>query len=219
MRLKREIVTLGVDGVDPNQTVGTYVGPTEWNRLIEDPEVLVIDTRNTYETDIGVFKGAKIPHTTTFREFPSWFAEQGLPKEQKIAMYCTGGIRCEKATSFVKAQGFEHVYHLKGGILKYMERMSEEDSTWEGDCFVFDDRVSVDHRLHPGPHVLCYACGRAVDQEGVRSGHYVLGVSCAQCVDETTTDQKERFGERARQVELAEERGRPHMGVPQGKRP
>lgn len=213
VRLKREIVTLGVEGVDPQRVVGTYVGPEEWNRLVEDPEVLVIDTRNTYETAIGAFRGAIDPNTQTFRQFPSWFAEQGLPKDQKIAMYCTGGIRCEKASSYLKEQGFEEVYHLKGGILKYMESVPQEHSAWEGECFVFDDRVSVDHQLQPGPHALCHACGRAVDSEGVESPHYIEGVSCAGCVEETTPSQKLRFAERARQVELALKRGTHHLGT------
>ena len=214
VRLKREIVTLGVEGVDPTRTVGTYVDPKDWNRLIEDPEVLVIDTRNTYETDIGSFRDSTIPKTDDFRQFPSWFAEQGLPKDQKLAMYCTGGIRCEKATSFLKDKGFEEVYHLKGGILRYMETVAPRDSLWGGECFVFDDRVSVDHQLQPGPYVLCHACGRAVDPIGTQSVHYRAGVSCARCVDETTEAQKERFAERARQVELAESRGERHLGVP-----
>ena len=218
VRLKREIVTLGVDGVDPTRIVGTYVDPKDWNGLVEDPEVLVIDARNTYETDIGQFRDSRVPHTDDFRQFPSWFAEQGLPKDQKIAMYCTGGIRCEKATSFLKDKGFEQVYHLKGGILRYMETVAPEESLWGGECFVFDERVSVDHQLQPGPYVLCHACGRAVGPAGTQSAHYRAGVSCARCVEETTEGQKARFAERARQIELAQSRGERHLGVPQGER-
>lgn len=214
VRIKNEIVTMGVEGVDPRQGVGQYVQPKDWNALISDPNVVTIDTRNTYESDIGSFKGAVLPETQGFRDFPEWIRDEAkLPKNKKIAMFCTGGIRCEKATAFLLAEGYEDVMHLEGGILKYLEEVPQEESLWEGDCFVFDERVSVDHQLNPGDHVMCAACGRAVDAAGRAMDEYQEGVSCIGCFEETTATQKARFAERQRQVDLAEQRGELHLGA------
>lgn len=220
VKLKREIVTLGQDNADPRVAVGTYVSPKDWNALIRDPEVTLIDTRNTYESDIGTFKGAILPETEGFRDFPDWMKQEAnIPKDRKVAMFCTGGIRCEKATAHLLSEGYEEVFHLEGGILRYLEEVPREESLWEGDCFVFDQRVSVDHDLAPGDHVMCGACGRAVDAEGRADARYLEGVSCAGCHHETTAAQKERFAERQRQVDLAESRGELHLGAsfPQNK--
>ncbi len=182
VRLKEEIVRMGVPGIDPNRTVGTYVEPEDWNALIADPETLVIDTRNGFEIDIGTFQGAVDPETKTFREFPKWADEHigppGARNAKRIAMFCTGGIRCEKATAYLKEQGHDEVYHLKGGILKYLETVPEEQSLWKGECFVFDERVSLKHGLELGEFVSCHACGRGVSPEGRKSPNYVVGVSC-----------------------------------------
>jgi UPF0176 protein len=214
VRIKKEIVTMGVDGVDPLQQVGTYVKPKDWNALISDPDVILLDARNTYESDIGSFKGAVLPKINGFRDFPEWIDTQGkLPTNQKIAMFCTGGIRCEKATAYCLAEGYKDVFHLDGGILKYLEEIPQEESLWEGDCFVFDDRVSVDHNLAPGDHVMCAACGRAVDAEGRSQVAFKEGVSCIGCFEETSPSQKARFAERQRQVDLAMARGELHMGA------
>ncbi|WP_075997129.1 rhodanese-related sulfurtransferase [Salaquimonas pukyongi] len=216
VRLKKEIVTMGVEGIDPNEVVGTYVEPENWNDLISDPQVVLIDTRNDYEVDIGTFKGAVNPNTVTFREFPQWVREQeGLHNKPKIAMFCTGGIRCEKASSFMRQEGFDEVFHLKGGILKYLETVREEESLWEGECFVFDNRVSVGHGLKPGPYDLCHACRHPVSKEDKRSPAYVHGVSCPHCHDKMTAEQKRRFAERQRQVELAKKRGEQHIAADQ----
>ncbi len=213
VRLKKEIVTLGVEGIDPNERVGTYVDPKEWNALIDDPEVLLIDTRNDYEVEIGTFRGAVDPKTTSFREFPEYVEKNLDPgKQRKIAMFCTGGIRCEKATAYMLEQGFEEVYHLKGGILKYLEEVPEEESTWQGECYVFDHRVAVNHNLEPGSHDLCYACRRPLSEEDRTHPDYRYGVSCARCITEFTDQDRERFAERARQIELAEKRGEGHLG-------
>jgi UPF0176 protein len=214
VRIKTEIVTMGVPEMDPTQQVGTHVKPKDWNALISDPEVVLVDARNTYESDIGTFKGAVLPNIKGFREFPGWVDTHGrLPKDQKIAMFCTGGIRCEKATAYYLAEGYQEVFHLDGGILKYLEEIPEQDSLWEGDCFVFDNRVSVDHKLQPGDHTMCPACGRAVDRLGRAHVRFEEGVSCRGCFEETTPEQKARFAERQRQVELAEVRGEKHIGA------
>ena len=223
VRVKNEIVTMGVPELHPETQAGEYVKPAEWNAVLSDPHVVVIDTRNAYESDIGTFRGAILPNTRSFRDFPKWLRQDAaLPTDQKIAMFCTGGIRCEKATSLLRAEGYENVVHLEGGILRYLEEVPRSESLWEGDCFVFDERVSVDHDLNPGDHEMCPACGRAVDAEGRAGEDYVKGVSCAGCVHETTPDQKARFAERERQVELAEARGELHLGAefppPQSKR-
>jgi len=217
VRLKREIVTLGVPGTDPNALVGTYVKPEDWNALISGPDTILIDTRNDYEVAIGTFEGAVDPQTESFRDFPAWFrgfrarleAEGRAPK---IAMFCTGGIRCEKATSFVKAEGIDDVFHLEGGILKYLETVPEEASLWRGECYVFDERVSVRHDLTPGPHVLCHACGRPVSPEARQHKDYIEGVSCPACISEMTEAQRARFAERQRQITLAHARGEAHVG-------
>ena len=213
VRLKKEIVTLGVEGIDPTESVGTYVEPEEWNNLVNDPDVLLIDTRNDYEVEIGTFRGAVDPHTKSFSEFPEWVQKNlDSSRHRKVAMFCTGGIRCEKATAFMLKQGFEEVYHLKGGILKYLESVAEEESTWEGECYVFDHRVAVDHRLAPGSYDLCYACRRPLSEEDKKSSDYRYGVSCHRCINEFTDEDRQRFAERARQIELAKQQGREHLG-------
>ncbi|MGI9350256.1 MAG: rhodanese-related sulfurtransferase [Rhizobiaceae bacterium] len=216
VRLKKEIVTLGVEGVSPINDVGEYVNPEDWNGLIKDPDVIVIDTRNDYEVSIGTFKGAVDPKTTSFREFPDWLKSQkNLPKDKKIAMFCTGGIRCEKSTSLLKAEGFENVYHLNGGILKYLETIPEKNSLWEGECFVFDQRVSVGHGLEQGPYDLCHACRHPITQEDKLTDFYAPGVSCPRCHDKMNEQQRRRFAERQRQIELARKRGEAHIAVDQ----
>jgi UPF0176 protein len=213
VRLKKEIVTMGVEDIDPLTIVGTYVEPKDWNALISDPETLVIDTRNDYETAIGVFRGALDPQTKTFREFPEWVKNNpGLHNKPKIAMYCTGGIRCEKATAFMKSQGFEDVYHLKGGILKYLEETPPEESLWEGACFVFDDRVSVTHGLGEGEHTLCHACRLPLTPEDRASPLHEEGVTCIHCHDARTDEDRDRYRQRQRQIELARKRGSRHLG-------
>ena len=206
VRLKREIVTLGVPGLDPNETVGTYVAPEAWNDLISDPDVVVIDARNDYETAIGTFEGAIDPQTERFRDLPAWLdAQEALAEKPRVAMFCTGGIRCEKSTALLRARGFEEVYHLKGGILKYLETVPEDESLWRGECFVFDERVSVGHGLEPGDYVLCRACGDPVSPEDRESRFYERGVSCPRCHDRYSEDDRERFRERQRQMDAAGE--------------
>ena len=213
VRLKKEIVTLGVEGVDPNRVVGTYVDPKEWNDLIAREDVVLVDTRNDYEYQIGSFKQALNPDTTSFRQFPAYVEANLDPaKNKKVAMFCTGGIRCEKATSYMKMQGFEEVYHLKGGILKYLEEVDPKESLWEGECFVFDDRVSVDHDLNPGEYDLCHACRMPISEEDKQSKLYVLGESCPFCHEQHTPEDRVRLRERQRQIELAKERGERHLG-------
>ncbi|MCZ7489033.1 rhodanese-related sulfurtransferase [Rhizobium rhizogenes] len=213
VKLKKEIVTMGVPDIDPNRIVGTYVEPQDWNALISDPDTILIDTRNDYETAIGVFKGAVDPQTKTFREFPDWVKNNpGLHNKPKIAMYCTGGIRCEKATAFMKEQGFDEVYHLKGGILKYLEEVPEEESLWEGACFVFDERVSVVHGLAEGDHQLCHACRNPITPEVRLSPKFEEGVSCPSCFDDRTEEDRQRFRDRQQQIELAKKRGEQHLG-------
>jgi len=213
VRLKKEIVTMGVEDIDPKKIVGTYVAPKDWNALISDPDTIVIDTRNDYETAIGIFKGAVDPQTKTFREFPDWVKNNtGLHNKPKIAMYCTGGIRCEKATAFMKEQGFDEVYHLKGGILKYLEEVLAEESLWEGACFVFDERVSVEHGLKEGNHKLCHACRNPITAEEVTSPFYEEGVSCSHCYDSRTEADRDRYRQRQHQIALAKKRGVKHIG-------
>jgi len=213
IRLKKEIVTLGVPGVDPNKKVGTYVTPEDWNALISDPDVVLLDTRNGYEYDIGTFRGALDPHTTTFREFPAYVSKHLDPaKHKKVAMFCTGGIRCEKASSFMLEQGFEAVYHLQGGILKYLENVPRENSLWEGECFVFDQRVAVGHGLVVGVHDQCHACRHPVSPEEMTSPKYLMGVSCPHCFDTLTDEKRARAAERQKQTELALKRGQQHIG-------
>ena len=214
VKLKKEIVTMGVEDIDPLKVVGTYVAPKDWNALISDPDTIVIDTRNDYETALGIFQGAVDPDIKTFREFPDWVkANQGLHNKPKIAMYCTGGIRCEKATAYMKAQGFDEVYHLKGGILKYLEEVPAEESLWEGACFVFDERVSVVQDLQQGDHKLCRACRHPLTSEAMASPLYEAGVSCPQCHEIRSDDDRNRFRERERQTKLAKMRGERHLGT------
>jgi UPF0176 protein len=213
VRLKKEIVTIGLDDVDPNKIVGTYVDPEEWNAIISDPETVLIDTRNDYEVGIGTFKGAIDPKTNSFREFPEYIEKNFDPKKhKKVAMFCTGGIRCEKASSYMKKQGFENVYHLKGGILKYLENVPQDQSMWEGDCFVFDQRVAVGHGLEVSGYDQCFACRRPITEKDKDRPEYMKGVSCHQCIDEMTDDQRERFAMRQKQIALAKERGETHIG-------
>ena len=188
---------MGVEGIDPNDSVGTYVDPEDWNDLISDPDVMVIDTRNEYEIAIGTFEGAENPHTDSFREFPDFVEKRLDPaKQKKIAMFCTGGIRCEKSTALLKQKGFEEVYHLRGGILKYLETIPESESKWNGDCFVFDQRVSVGHGLAEGPHVMCYSCGWPVSENDQSHPDFEPGVCCPNCKDKITPEQRRRFADR-----------------------
>ncbi|MCD2183019.1 oxygen-dependent tRNA uridine(34) hydroxylase TrhO [Rhizobium sp. GN54] len=213
VRLKKEIVTMGVEDIDPNRVVGTYVEPGDWNALISDPDTIVIDTRNDYETAIGIFRGAVDPQTKSFREFPDWVRNHtGLHNKPKIAMYCTGGIRCEKATAFMKEQGFDEVYHLKGGILKYLEEVPADESLWEGACFVFDERVSVTHGLQEGEHTLCRACRHPLTAEEIKAATFEPGVSCPHCFDSRSDEDRARFRQRQLQMDLARKRGERHLG-------
>lgn len=213
VRLKREIVTMGVEGVDPNKTVGTYVDPSDWNDLISDPNTILIDTRNDYEVGIGTFKGAVNPETKTFRDFPAWIEEnRSNINKPKVAMFCTGGIRCEKASSFMLENGFDDVYHLKGGILKYLETQDQKTSLWEGDCFVFDQRVAVKHGLEESEYDQCFACRRPITENDKTRPHYTKGVSCHHCYDEMSETQKAAFAERQKQILLAKQRGENHIG-------
>lgn len=216
VRLKKEIVTLGVEGVSPTKQVGTYVKPEDWNALISDPDVILIDTRNDYEVDIGTFKGALDPKTTTFREFPEYVANNlDKTKHKKVAMFCTGGIRCEKASSYMMDQGFEEVYHLQGGILKYLETVPEEGSMWEGECFVFDQRVAVKHNLEVGEYDQCYACRHPLSPQEIQSKQYAAGISCPYCYDKVSEEKRASLIERQKQVALAKERGEAHIGSKQ----
>jgi len=213
VKLKKEIVTMGVEGIDPNDIVGTYVEPADWNALIADPEVLVLDTRNKYEVDIGSFENAINPETESFRELPAYVEKHLDPvKHKKVAMFCTGGIRCEKSTAFLKQQGFSEVYHLKGGILKYLEEVPETESKWRGECFVFDNRVAVNHQLEKGQYDQCHACRRPITEDDKESPHYKKGVSCHHCYQSHSVQQRQRYQERERQIELAKRRGEAHMG-------
>jgi len=214
VRLKREIVTMGVRDLDPAAGAGTYVAPADWNALISDADTIVIDTRNAYEVSIGTFKGAVDPATTSFREFPAWVEQHRAELVgRKVAMFCTGGIRCEKATAYVKSLGFEDVFHLQGGILKYLEEVPAEQSLWQGECFVFDERVSVSHGLVEGEAELCRACRHPLTGQDLLSAEYTAGISCPHCYDARSDEDRARYAERQRQVELAEAQGRaPHIG-------
>ena len=213
VKLKKEIVTMGVEGIDPRHVVGTYVKPDEWNDLISDPEVLLVDTRNDYEVEIGTFKHAVNPNTKTFREFPDYVKENLDPeKHKKVAMFCTGGIRCEKSTAYLKEQGFDEVYHLEGGILKYLEEMPEDNSLWQGECYVFDGRVSVNHDLEKGQYDMCNACRLPITEEDKQSEQYEAGVSCPKCFGTHSEEQIQRFRDREKQVQLAKARGIQHVG-------
>jgi UPF0176 protein len=213
VRLKKEIVSLGVPGIDPVEQAGEYVDPGQWNALISRPEVRVIDTRNDYEVHLGSFQGAEDPGTGSFREFPEWVDKHLDPEtDRHVAMFCTGGIRCEKATALLRARGFEHVYHLRGGILNYLEQVDPQESLWQGDCFVFDNRVTVDYQLRAGDIEVCPACRMPVTEEDRRSPQFELHVSCPKCFDRLTPERREGLLERARQIELAEARGEKHIG-------
>lgn len=216
VRLKKEIVTLRVPGLDPSRHAGTYVKPRDWNALISQPDVVVVDTRNDYEVAIGTFQGALNPNIQTFTELPRWVDStpevQAGRRGKKVAMFCTGGIRCEKSTALLRMQGFEEVYHLEGGILKYLEEVPAQESLWQGECFVFDERVSVGHGLVPGPHTLCRSCRWPLSEADMQSPHFVRGVSCDHCHDKRTPEEKAQLAERQRQVELAEQQGRRHLG-------
>jgi UPF0176 protein len=218
VRLKKEIVTLGVPGIDPSRDVGEYVEAHAWNDLISDPATIVIDTRNDYEVAIGTFKGALDPKTKIFSEFPDWFRKHRaeLGKRTKVAMFCTGGIRCEKSTAFLRSEGIEQVFHLKGGILKYLETVPEEQSLWNGECFVFDERVSVGHGLRPGHHILCRACRMPLNPEEQASLDFIEGVQCQYCMSERTDADRARYAERHKQVTLAERRRQRHIGDIEG---
>ncbi len=213
VKLKKEIVTMGIQGIDPNQVVGTYVKPEDWNDLISDPDMVLVDTRNDYEVAIGTFKNAINPETETFRQFPDYVKNNLNPgKHKKVAMFCTGGIRCEKSTAYLKEQGFEEVYHLQGGILKYLETVSADESMWDGECFVFDNRVSVNHQLEKGSYDQCHACRLPITEDDKNSDKYEPGVSCPCCYDKKSEQQRKRFAERERQVQLAKSRGEEHLG-------
>lgn len=213
VKLKKEIVTMGVQGIDPNQVVGTYVKPEDWNALISDPDVTLIDTRNDYEIAIGTFEKAVNPKTETFRQFPDYVKDNLNPnKHKKVAMFCTGGIRCEKSTAYLKEQGFDKVYHLQGGILKYLETVKQDESLWQGECFVFDNRVSVNHQLEKGNYDQCHACRLPITEDDKNSDKFIQGVSCPNCYDKKTVQQKNRFAERERQMQLAKARGESHIG-------
>jgi UPF0176 protein len=212
---------MGQPGIDPRASAGTYVEAEDWNSLISDPDTVLIDTRNAYEVTAGTFAGAIDPETASFRDFPEWFRKVrddllGSGRQPKVAMFCTGGIRCEKATAFLKGEGVEDVYHLKGGILRYLETVPEAESRWQGECFVFDERVAIGHGLAPGTHVLCRACRRPVSQEGLASPYYEAGVSCGECHSERTDEQRASYRERHRQDALAAARGEVHIGMAPG---
>ncbi|MCX4028764.1 rhodanese-related sulfurtransferase [Endozoicomonas sp. SM1973] len=211
VKLKKEIVTMGVPGIDPNHVVGTYVKPAEWNQLISDPDVLLVDTRNDYEYQVGTFEGAINPKTESFREFPDYVAQQLDPaKHKKVAMFCTGGIRCEKSTALLKEQGFDEVYHLEGGILKYLEEVPATETKWQGECFVFDNRVTVDHQLNKGSYDMCFGCRMPISDQDKQSERYKEGVSCPHCFDSQDAKTRQRAESRQKQIELAKQRNQPH---------
>ena len=216
IKLKQEIVTIGDKSIDPTKSVGEYVNPEDWNSLIEEENIILIDTRNDYEYSIGSFKDSINPKTQKFRDFPKWLKEQDFTHEdknnKKVAMFCTGGIRCEKASSLMKNEGFKKVYHLKGGILKYFESVSKEKSLWNGECFVFDDRVSVKHDLSVGDYDMCHGCREPITETDKTSQKYIQGVSCSNCYDKTTKEQKSRYMSRQKQIDLAKQRNQQHIG-------
>ena len=215
IKIKDEIVAIGNQLADPKKIVGKYIPPEDWNNLISDEEVTVLDTRNTYEYSIGSFKNSVQPETTNFREFPAWLERleaSGIDKNKKVAMFCTGGIRCEKASSLMKSKGFKNIYHLQGGILNYLEKINEEDSLWNGECFVFDDRVALNHKLKVGSYDMCHGCRMPITDLDKESEHYQRGVSCPNCFNKKTPDQKKRYAERQKQVDLAKRRNDKHIG-------
>ena len=216
VKLKKEIVTIGDEAIDPTEIVGEYVEPKDWNNLIDHKDTIVIDTRNNYEYSIGTFKNSLNPKTAKFREFPEWINKQKFTDDEKknknIAMFCTGGIRCEKASSLMKKKGFNNVFHLKGGILRYFESVSQDTSSWEGECFVFDDRVSVKHDLSEGTYDMCHGCRMPITEKDKESNKYIRGVACSKCFDETTDEQKSRYMSRQKQIDLAKQRNQNHIG-------
>ena len=216
IKLKQEIVTIGDKSIDPTKNVGEYVNPEDWNSLLEEENILLIDTRNDYEYSIGSFKDSINPNTQKFRDFPEWLKGQNFTQEdknsKKVAMFCTGGIRCEKASSLMKNEGFKKVYHLKGGILKYFESVSKENSLWDGECFVFDDRVSVKHDLSVGDYDMCHGCRMPITETDKISQKYIQGVSCPNCFDQTTEEQKSRYMSRQKQIDIAKKRNKQHIG-------
>ena len=214
VRIKREIVTMGEPAIDPLDGTGTYVKPADWNALIDAPDTIVIDTRNAYEVKVGTFANAVDPDTASFSDFPAWARAHRADLEGKrIAMFCTGGIRCEKSTAFLKAEGLSDVFHLEGGILKYLEDVPAEDSRWHGECFVFDERVAVGHGLAPGTHALCRACRMPVSEEERASPLFEEGVACPACAGSRDDTKRAAYAERHRQVQLAEQRGDAHIGA------
>ena len=216
VKLKKEIVTIGDSSVNPNINRGDYVEPNEWNKIIEDEDVLLIDTRNKYECTIGTFRNALNPNTTKFREFPKWLDSQNFSdsykKNKKVAMFCTGGIRCEKASSLMKTKGFKNVYHLKGGILNYFESVPEKESLWNGECFVFDDRVSIKHDLSEGTYDMCHGCRMPITDDDKKSKKFIKGVACPKCFDKTSDEQKSRYMSRQKQIDIAKKRNKQHIG-------
>jgi UPF0176 protein len=213
VKVKKEIVSLGRPDILPHRKTGEHVPPEKWNKLIEDPNVLLIDTRNHYEFEVGTFPGAIDPGNNSFREFPAFAAElAGTSKDRPLAMFCTGGIRCEKATTLMLELGFEQVYHLQGGILNYLEKMPADENRWDGECFVFDTRIAVDRDLAEGGYVQCHACRRPLSSEDLASPDYREGVSCPRCVNEADEDRRARLEERRKQVRLAAARGEAHIG-------
>lgn len=213
VKFKEEIVPIGIKEIDPNNVVGKYVEPKEWNNLVRDPEMFLVDTRNYYEYEVGTFEGAVNPATRHFREFPDYVKQNLNPeKHPKVAMFCTGGIRCEKATSYLLENGFKEVYHLKGGILKYLEEVPEEKSLWKGECFVFDDRTSVDHELNNGSYEMCRNCRYPLSPENRKSKKYKEGISCEYCFDSLTEDRISSLEERQKQIRLAKKRNKKHLG-------
>ena len=216
VKLKDEIVSLGNDRANPGEIVGEYVKPENWNKLISQDDVLVLDTRNTYEVSIGTFEKSIQPETTNFREFPNWLESlesSGIDKNKKVAMFCTGGIRCEKASSLMKAKGFSNIYHLQGGILNYMDKVDEKNSLWQGECFVFDDRVALNHNLEVGSYDMCHGCRMPIKEADKLEPEYERGVSCPNCFNEKTPDQKKRYADRQKQVDLAKLRNEKHIGA------
>ena len=216
IKIKDEIVTMGKKNINPSTQSGEYINHKRWNALIEDKNTLLIDTRNSYEYAIGTFKNSINPKTANFKEFPEWVKKQQFSetdkKQKKVAMFCTGGIRCEKASAFMKNEGFEKVYHLKGGILKYLEETETQNSLWQGECFVFDDRVSVKHDLSEGSYDLCHGCRMPITEQDKLSSHYVKGVSCSNCVNEKTSSQIKRYKTRQKQINLAKAKNKNHLG-------
>ena len=216
VKLKEEIVTIGDKSIDPSKSAGEYVNPEDWNSLLEEENILLIDTRNDYEYSIGTFKNSINPKTQKFRDFPKWLKNQDYTTEdkngKKVAMFCTGGIRCEKASSLMKNEGFKKVYHLRGGVLKYFESVSQDKSLWDGECFVFDDRVSVKHDLSVGDYDMCHGCRMPITENDKKTKKYIRGVACPNCFDQTTEEQKSRYKSRQKQMELAKQRNQKHLG-------